>query len=120
LNRIDNNFDPIHWTETTQGLISRIFPQKAQDKRDQLDEISYRANTPHSFPELEEAAMGRGKNRARQYINSYIEDIQNFGVEANSNGSDHPIISLIKNGYFWTAIVAIGSLSYYTGNYVGT
>jgi hypothetical protein len=70
LNRINVNFDPIHWTEITQGIINRIFPRTAQEKRDQLDDISYSANTPHSFREFEEAAMERGKERARQYLTS--------------------------------------------------
>lgn len=120
LTRINENFDQVHWTETTQAIITKIFPNTFQEKRDQLDDISYRANTPHSFREFEEAAMARGKNRAREYITSYIEEIQTFGIELDKSGDNHPITSLIKNGYFWTAIAAIGSLAFYSGNYIGT
>lgn len=81
IDALDNpNFDPSVWTNTTISLIKMIFVKSAADKINSLNEIDFIDPfvTDH-YSEIQ--YLLRDKENAKQYIKTYIREIEIHGLE---------------------------------------
>jgi hypothetical protein len=120
----NSNFDPIVWTDTTCELLRKIFPITYQRKIESIDDIDYILTVPMTSPDMKLRKRQSGIQQANQYLQSYIQEINNHGLETVMNESankkqDNPIIALISNLYFWGVLVLVIGGSFSLGKEFG-
>ncbi len=121
-----DNFDPIVWTDQTCNFIRRIFGKHASQKISQLEDISYNIDVAMTDLGMRQRRMVKGKQQAKEYLNSYINEIQQYGldvgIENNKNGQrSRPshFYTLGKNLAFWSIFLVIIGGAFGFGYHIG-
>lgn len=121
----DPSFDPAIWTETTSELLRKIFPNSFERKIQSIKSINYLVLAPLTRPEIALNKRQRGIQKANQYIQSYIQEIDTYKLEVvrkkeSNQNQTNPILALISNFYFWTVIIFVGGASLTLGKQWGS
>lgn len=97
------------WLVATSTVLLRIFPLSANKKIEQLEQIQ---NNPVYFEDLpEQKIIENRKEKARRFLNNYIEEIEVMGTE--STGSK---LELFFGSFrFWLILSSICILSFIAG-----
>jgi len=119
------NFDPIVWTDTTCDLLRKIFPISFESKIESINDIEYIVTAPMAGHDIQLRKRQRGIQQAGQYLQSYIQEINNLGLETTLNEStnkkkDNQIIALICNLYFWGVLVIVIGASFALGKEISS
>jgi hypothetical protein len=97
------------WLISTSAVLLRVFPLSASKKIEQLEQIQ---NNPDYFEDLPaQKIIDNRKEKARRYLNNYIEEIEVMGTE--STGSK---LELFFGSFrFWMILSSICILSFIAG-----
>ena len=119
LNKLDSSsFDYKVWTSETNALIERIFVHKADEKKKNLRAISYELFdlTGRATETEKRKYLNEAKSKARKFINSYIEEIDNIGIPIEKKSVN---LSLLRTKTFWTVVIAVIGGAFTLGRYIG-
>ncbi len=113
IDELDNpNFNPSIWLDTTISLIKRIFVKSADDKVNSFNDIDFINLYPtDSYSETQ--YMNRDKMNAKQYIETYIREIEMHGLEKEKTKG----LNLFSYWAIWSVVVgAAFTIGLYFGN----
>jgi len=112
------NFNPIVWTNTTNILLKKLFKFSYPDKIKSLNEIEYDLNVPYTDDDQDINKLNDGKEMATQYLNAFIDEINDFGIEKEDEDKTQlqkTSLRFLKNASFWTVIISIIGAAFYLG-----
>ncbi len=110
INKInDDNINRDEWLVSTTAVVLRIFPLSASKKIEQLEQIR---DNPVYFEDLPaQKRIDNRKEKARRFLNNYIEEIEVMGTE--STGSK--LEMFFGSFKFWMILSSICILSFIAG-----
>jgi hypothetical protein len=105
----DENIKREEWLISTSAVLLKVFPLSANKKIEQVEKI---ANDPVYFEDLTaQKRIDNRKEKARRFLNNYIEEIQVIGTE--SSGSK--LEMFFGSFRFWMILSSICILSFIAG-----
>ena len=105
----DENIKRDEWIISTSAVLIRVFPLSANKKIEQLEQIQ---NNPAYFEDLPaHKKIDKRKEKARRFLNNYIEEIELMGTE--STGSK--LEMFFGSFRFWLILSSICILSFIAG-----
>lgn len=118
LNDLQNqNFDPDVWTQLTSQLIMKIFPISFQDKIESIKEIDYVIYSSMADQGMQNRKKVQGISKAKTYIDAYIDEINNHGMEKGSINNNRSFWGNLST--FWGIVAAVVLAAFMLGMYIG-
>ena len=114
--KIIEGMEPQVWIDTTSELLKKLFPLSGESKAKHISDIYFYPLYERN-PHLIEQQKQKGRTKAENYIQEYINEINTTGLE---NGhEENKILQLLKNVYFWIVLSTFISGAFLLGNHFG-
>ena len=117
INDLDSStFSQESWIESTNSIIKKVFNLSGKEKANIIHGLNYDFNLrPLDNSKTNDKQIENGKEKARQFLKQYIDEIKKNGVEKNNNLK----VVLIKNWPLYSVIIALATISYTIGFHHG-
>lgn len=105
----DDNLKREEWLVSTSAVLLRVFPLSASKKLVQMEQIQ---NNPGYFENLPaQKIINNRKEKARRFLNNYIEEIEVMGIERTG----YKLEMFFGSFRFWMILFSICILSFIAG-----